>query len=143
MAERFDRVSGLLELIRWQGRGVRGDPSAIRGLLDSCYVAVEVGIPDDFTSVGLCVLETAAEKIGASSASVRADFTELFAYQRAVEAANRDELEQVRAVHPRLARHMGPPCVLRHQRASPICTEGEHFCGVSVWLRFPDVVRPL
>ena len=43
----------------------------------------------------------------------------------------------------RLARHMGPPCVLRHGRITPTCTEGEHFCGVAVWRSFPDVVRPL
>jgi hypothetical protein len=54
-----------------------------------------------------------------------------------------DELDQVRQVHPRLARHMGPPCVLRAGRITPTCTEGEHFCGVPVWRRFPDVERPL
>ena len=54
-----------------------------------------------------------------------------------------DELDQVRALHPRLARHMGPPCVLRHGHVTPTCTEGEHFCGVPVWRSFPDVARPL
>jgi len=66
-----------------------------------------------------------------------------FNAQEEIYRASMDELEQVRAVHPRLARHMGPPCVLRHGHVAPICTEGEHFCGVPVWRRFPDVVRPL
>jgi thymidylate synthase ThyX len=66
-----------------------------------------------------------------------------FNAQEEIYQASMDELEQVRAIHPRLARHMGPPCVLRHKRASPICTEGDHFCGVSVWLDFPNVERPL
>ena len=36
-----------------------------------------------------------------------------FNAQEEIYRASMDELEQVRAVHPRLARHMGPPCVLR------------------------------
>ena len=45
------------------------------------------------------------------------------------------------AVHPRLVKHMGPPCVLRAGRITPTCTEGEHFCGVPVWRGFPAVER--
>ena len=37
-----------------------------------------------------------------------------FNAQEEIYHASMDELEQVRAVHPRLARHMGPPCVLRY-----------------------------
>jgi thymidylate synthase ThyX len=66
-----------------------------------------------------------------------------FNAQEEIYKASMDELEQVRALHPRLARHMGPPCVLRYSRITPTCTEGEHFCGVPVWRSFPDVVRPL
>jgi hypothetical protein len=66
-----------------------------------------------------------------------------FNAQEEIYRASMDELEQVRAIHPRLARHMGPPCVLRHGLIAPICTEGEHFCGIPVWRRFPDVTRPL
>ncbi len=47
------------------------------------------------------------------------------------------------AVHPRLARHLGPPCVLRAGLVSPVCTEGEHFCGVPVWRDFPNAKRLL
>jgi thymidylate synthase ThyX len=66
-----------------------------------------------------------------------------FNAQEEIYRASMDELDQLRAVHPRLARHMGPPCVLRHSRITPTCTEGEHFCGVPVWRSFPNVVRPL
>ena len=66
-----------------------------------------------------------------------------FNAQEEIYRASMDELEQVRAVHPRLARYMGPPCVLRYRHVTPTCTEGEHFCGVPVWRSFPDVVRPL
>jgi thymidylate synthase ThyX len=66
-----------------------------------------------------------------------------FNAQEEIYRASMDELEQVRALHPRLARHMGPPCVLRHGRITPTCTEGEHFCGVPVWRSFPNVERPL
>ncbi|MGD8894547.1 MAG: FAD-dependent thymidylate synthase [Acidobacteriota bacterium] len=66
-----------------------------------------------------------------------------FNAQEEIYRASMDELEQLGAVHPRLARHMGPPCVLRYQRTSPVCTEGQHFCGVPVWRSFPEVERPL
>jgi thymidylate synthase ThyX len=66
-----------------------------------------------------------------------------FNAQDEIYRASMDELEQVRAIHPRLARHMGPPCVLRYQRTTPTCTEGDHFCGIPVWLSFPDVERQL
>jgi thymidylate synthase ThyX len=64
-----------------------------------------------------------------------------FNAQEEIYRASLDELEQVRELHPRLARHMGPPCVLRAGRVTPTCTEGEHFCGVPVWRSFPDVER--
>jgi thymidylate synthase ThyX len=66
-----------------------------------------------------------------------------FNAQEEIYRASMDELAQVRALHPRLARHMGPPCVLRAGRVTPTCTEGEHFCGVPVWRNFPAVERPL
>ncbi len=61
--------------------------------------------------------------------------------QEEIYRASMDELEQVRSIHPRLAAYVGPPCVLRAGRATPICTEGQHFCGVPVWRTFPDVAR--
>lgn len=63
--------------------------------------------------------------------------------QEEIYRASMEELEQVRAIHPRLARHMGPPCVLRRGRITPTCTEGEHFCGIPVWRTFPNIVRRL
>jgi hypothetical protein len=50
-------------------------------------------------------------------------------------------VEQVRKVFPELARYIGPPCYLRAGISTPICTEGSHFCGVKVWLDFPNVQR--
>jgi len=64
-----------------------------------------------------------------------------FNAQEEIYRASMDELDQVRAVHPALVRHMGPPCVLRAGRITPTCTEGEHFCGVPVWRHFPAVER--
>jgi thymidylate synthase ThyX len=61
--------------------------------------------------------------------------------QREIYEASMDELEQVRAVHPQLVRHVGPPCFVRDGLARPRCTEGNHFCGVPVWRRFPSIER--
>jgi thymidylate synthase ThyX len=61
--------------------------------------------------------------------------------QREIFEASMEEIEQVRAVHPELVRHVGPPCFVRSGLARPRCTEGSHFCGVPVWRAFPDVSR--
>jgi thymidylate synthase ThyX len=66
-----------------------------------------------------------------------------FNAQEEIYRASIDELEQLRVLHPRLARHMGPPCVLRNGLVSPRCTEGEHFCGVPVWRDWPRIGRVL
>ena len=60
-----------------------------------------------------------------------------FNAQEEIYLASMDEIAQVRDVHPRLARFLGPPCVLRNRVVSPRCTEGTHFCGVPVWNNFP------
>jgi thymidylate synthase ThyX len=61
--------------------------------------------------------------------------------QREIYEASMQEVEQVRAVHPELVRHVGPPCFVRTGLVRPRCTEGTHFCGVPVWRSFPDVAR--
>ncbi len=66
-----------------------------------------------------------------------------FNAQEEIYLASMDEIAQVRDVHPRLGRFLGPPCVLRNKVVSPRCTEGSHFCGVPVWNSFPDAVRRL
>jgi thymidylate synthase ThyX len=66
-----------------------------------------------------------------------------FNAQEEIYLASMDEVAQVRDVHPRIGRHIGPPCVIRNGLVSPRCTEGSHFCGVPVWRDFPAVVRRL
>ena len=66
-----------------------------------------------------------------------------FNAQEEIFLASMDEIEQVRTVHPRIGRHIGPPCVVRNGLVSPRCTEGSHFCGVPVWRDFPAAVRRL
>jgi thymidylate synthase ThyX len=66
-----------------------------------------------------------------------------FNAQEEIYLASMDELEQVRGVHPNIAKHIGPPCVIRNGLVSPRCTEGSHFCGVPVWRDFPAAVRRL
>jgi hypothetical protein len=66
-----------------------------------------------------------------------------FNAQEEIYLASMDEIEQVRALHPRIGRYIGPPCVVRNGLISPRCTEGSHFCGVPVWRDFPNAVRRL
>jgi len=64
-----------------------------------------------------------------------------FNAQEEIYQASMEEIAQVREVFPELARYIGPPCVLRAGISTPICTEGSHFCGVKVWVDFPNVQR--
>ena len=64
-----------------------------------------------------------------------------FNAQEEIYNASMDEVAQVREVHPQLSRYIGPPCHLRAGIATPICTEGSHFCGIKVWLDFPNIQR--
>ncbi len=45
-----------------------------------------------------------------------------------------EEVQQVKAVHPWIAEHLGAPCSLRIKAGiKPYCPEGDRFCGVPVW----------
>src|SRR5277367_672015 len=64
-----------------------------------------------------------------------------FNAQEEIYNASMDEIAQLREVQPQLTRYIGPPCHLRAGVTTPICTEGSHFCGVKVWLDFPNTPR--
>jgi|SRR4051812_13175234 thymidylate synthase ThyX len=64
-----------------------------------------------------------------------------FNAQEEIYQASRDEVAQLAEVHPQFSRYIGPPCHLRAGVTTPICTEGSHFCGVKVWLDFPNIAR--
>ncbi len=64
-----------------------------------------------------------------------------FNAQEEIYQASIEEVQQVRAALPELGRYIGPPCFLRAGISTPICTEGSHFCGVKVWLDFPNIKR--
>jgi len=64
-----------------------------------------------------------------------------FNAQEEIYNASMDEIAQLREAQPELSRYIGPPCHLRAGITTPICTEGSHFCGVKVWLDFPNIQR--
>ena len=64
-----------------------------------------------------------------------------FNAQEEIYQASMDEIAQLREVQPELACYVGPPCHIRAGITTPICTEGSHFCGVKVWLDFPNIQR--
>jgi flavin-dependent thymidylate synthase len=64
-----------------------------------------------------------------------------FNAQEEIYQSSIEEVEQVRKLFPELALYIGPPCHLRAGISTPICTEGSHFCGVKVWLDFPNIQR--
>ena len=64
-----------------------------------------------------------------------------FNAQEEIYQASMEEIAQLREVHPELTRYIGPPCHIRAGITTPICTEGSHFCGIKVWLDFPNIQR--
>ena len=64
-----------------------------------------------------------------------------FNAQEEIYQSSLEEVQQVREAFPELGRYLGPPCFLRAGISTPICTEGSHFCGVKVWLDFPNIQR--
>jgi flavin-dependent thymidylate synthase len=54
-----------------------------------------------------------------------------------------DEVTQVEALHPDIGKWLLPPCGLRSlAQNTPVCPEGQRFCGVPVWrLSKKDYVR--
>jgi thymidylate synthase ThyX len=64
-----------------------------------------------------------------------------FNAQEEIYQASMDEIAQLREIHPELTRYIGPPCHIRAGITTPICTEGSHFCGIKVWLDFPNIQR--
>jgi thymidylate synthase ThyX len=66
-----------------------------------------------------------------------------FNAQEEIYQASMEELAQVRDALPEVARYIGPPCYVRAGVATPICTEGSHYCGIKVWQEFPNIERRL
>ena len=64
-----------------------------------------------------------------------------FNAQEEIYQASMEEVEQVCTAFPALGRYIGPPCYIRAGVATPICTEGSHFCGIKVWEQFPKIKR--
>lgn len=67
-----------------------------------------------------------------------------FNAQKEIYDASMDEVRQLAEVHPRISRHIGPPCFIRSRGGitEDVCPEGDHFCGIPVWKNFPKVMRP-
>jgi thymidylate synthase ThyX len=54
--------------------------------------------------------------------------------QEEIWRASHDEALQIARVNPTIGKYLLPPCGLRAlARVSPICPEGERYCGVPVW----------
>ena len=65
--------------------------------------------------------------------------------QREIFETARQEVAQVREVLPTIGRSVdGPPCVMRSRAgATPVCPEGERYCGIPVWrgYRFEELAE--
>jgi len=132
-------------LIEANGRAKVVYDQAMQESWDAKNRLLELGVPLEFA---LYLLPNAKTLRFVESGSLLAllhkwTLRTCFNAQEEIYLASMDELAQIRDVHPRLARHIGPPCVIRNGLVSPRCTEGTHFCGIPVWRDFPLAVRRL
>jgi thymidylate synthase ThyX len=71
-----------------------------------------------------------------------------FNAQMEIYNAAKDELMQASKAHPRLTRFIGPPCFFRkedetvYKELEGPCPEGVRWCGITVWLNWPNTRRP-
>jgi thymidylate synthase ThyX len=118
---------------------------AMRAAWDAKNRLLALGVPLEFA---LYVLPNAKALRLVESGSLLAllhkwTMRTCFNAQEEIYLASMDELSELTRVHPRLARYVGPPCVVRNGLIAPRCTEGTHFCGIPVWRDFPHAVRRL
>lgn len=129
---------------------VRGNPSALKIYqlaMEEAWAAknelLDRGVPREFA---LYLLPNAKAIRLVESGSLlhllhKWTMRTCFNAQEEIYQASIEEVEQVRTAFPGLGRYIGPPCYLRTGISTPICTEGSHFCGVKVWVDFPNIQR--
>lgn len=137
------------DLVRRTTGALRVYEDCMKALWEAKNRLIELGVPAEFACY---LLPNAANVRFTATGNLLAHLHKwrlrtCFNAQMEIYQASMDELAQVRGVHPRLAQGWGPPCVVRngrvpdHPRIGP-CSEGDHFCGIKVWVNFPDVKRP-
>lgn len=65
--------------------------------------------------------------------------------QEEIWRASLDEVKQIRNINPNIGKYLLPPCGIRKlSKSSPICPEGDRYCGVPVWrLTIDDYERTI
>jgi hypothetical protein len=119
----------------------------MRALWDAKNRLLELGVPAEHA---LYVLPNAAAVRFTSTGSLlhllhKWRMRTCFNAQREIYEASMEELAQVRAVHPKLTKHIGPPCYFRDGLAEEKPLQGPCpepvWCGIQVWRNFPNVKR--
>ena len=123
--------------------------STMQNLWDAKNRLVQLGVPVEFA---LYVLPNAVAIRFTETGNLlglmhKWRMRSCFLAQREIYRASMDELLQVRDLHPRLTYFIGPACVMRDGLVEPKplegpCPEGDRYCGVEVWRRFPKTKRP-
>lgn len=137
------------ELIARHGEAKRVFDDTMKALWEAKNELVELGVPDEFA----CYLLPNAVTVRFTQTGSLLNLIHkwrlrtCFNAQREIYDASYEEVAQVRRVHPRLVKHVGPPCVVRngHVEDDPQigpCTEGDHWCAIPVWNNWPNVKRP-
>jgi len=119
-------------------------------LWDSKNKLIEMGVPDEYA---IYLLPNATAIRFTESGSLlyflhKWRLRSCFNAQLEIFNCTMDEIKQVSEVHPNLAKYIGPPCKIRYgsvEEKDPEgpCPEGVRWCGIPVWLNFPNVKRGL
>ncbi len=106
----------------------------------------KMGVPDEYSMYLLPNAAAVRYTESADLLNLRHKFAMRLCYnaQEEIWKISREELLQIRKVHPRIGRYLLPPCSLRDAAGRlPKCPEGERFCGVPVWRLSPEEYRRL
>lgn len=130
-------------LIRENPRALAIYQQAMEEAWDAKNALLDRGVPSEFA---LYVLPNAKSIRLVESGSLlhllhKWTMRTCFNAQEEIYQASLEEVRQVREAFPELGKYLGPPCYIRAGISTPICTEGSHFCGVKVWLDFPNIER--
>lgn len=90
---RRDRFLAIRELIRYAAACSRGDYNGVTGLIESCYAAIEVEVPDAYLLPALVTLRRAVKDYGFGSGAFPAGFGKLLMQSGELAETNRKLLE--------------------------------------------------
>jgi len=112
MGPNLSKLSALLELVRWMGRGLRGDGSSPLRLADLAATCAELEVPVEYVTAGLAVLRRVSAELGFDTGSLGGSLPAAAAYFEELEEVNATKLAEIAGLVAGLEPQPEPPLLL-------------------------------